>query len=215
MMMKAGHIVDRGSPQELIARYGRANLEEVFLHIARERETELEPINEPVSSADIGGSLGRVWAMLLRYLYLLRSSWPRTLELFYWPTLQMLIWGFMSQFLYDEQQLCVPRLRRSPGRGDAVGRTVPRAARLVDVVPRRNVGAQSRASLRHPVAALRVGRVAIVDEHDPGTARPRTGGAAGDPAVSLFDLRAGAAAGRVLRRAVDDGLGAWDWQSAA
>jgi ABC-2 type transport system permease protein len=49
---------------------------------------------------DAGGSAGRVWAMLLRYLYLLRSSWPRTLELLYWPTLQMLIWGFMSQFLY-------------------------------------------------------------------------------------------------------------------
>src|SRR3979411_179825 len=37
--------------------------------------------------------------MLLLYLYILRSSWPRTLELLYWPTLQMLIWGFMSQFL--------------------------------------------------------------------------------------------------------------------
>ncbi len=46
--------------------------------------------------AAAGGSLGRVWAMLLRYLYLLRSSWPRALELMYWPTLQMLIWGFMS-----------------------------------------------------------------------------------------------------------------------
>jgi ABC-2 type transport system permease protein len=44
-------------------------------------------------------SPGRIWAMLLRYLYLLRSSWPRTLELLYWPTLQMVIWGFMSQFL--------------------------------------------------------------------------------------------------------------------
>ncbi len=43
----------------------------------------------------------RVWAMLLRYLYILRSSWPRTLELLYWPTLQMLIWGFMSQFFYQ------------------------------------------------------------------------------------------------------------------
>jgi len=41
----------------------------------------------------------RIWAMLLRYLYLLRSSWPRTIELLYWPTLQMMIWGFMSQFL--------------------------------------------------------------------------------------------------------------------
>jgi ABC-2 type transport system permease protein len=46
-------------------------------------------------------SPARVWAMLLRYLYILRSSWPRTLELIYWPTLQMLIWGFMSQFLYQ------------------------------------------------------------------------------------------------------------------
>ncbi|HTZ36725.1 MAG TPA: hypothetical protein VMB84_11910, partial [Stellaceae bacterium] len=43
-------------------------------------------------------SPGRVWAMLLRYLYILRSSWPRSLELLYWPTLQVLVWGFMSQF---------------------------------------------------------------------------------------------------------------------
>jgi ABC-2 type transport system ATP-binding protein len=42
LMMKAGHIVDRGSPQELISRYGRTNLEEVFLHIAREPRVELE-----------------------------------------------------------------------------------------------------------------------------------------------------------------------------
>jgi ABC-2 type transport system ATP-binding protein len=43
MMMKAGAIVDRGSPQELIDRYGRTNLEEVFLHIAREPQPALEP----------------------------------------------------------------------------------------------------------------------------------------------------------------------------
>jgi len=42
MMMKAGRIVDRGSPQELIARYGRTNLEEVFLHIACEPRIQLE-----------------------------------------------------------------------------------------------------------------------------------------------------------------------------
>src|SRR5579883_2994261 len=50
---------------------------------------------------DTGGgfSPGRVAAMLLRYLYLLRSSWPRVLELIYWPTIQMILWGFMSQFL--------------------------------------------------------------------------------------------------------------------
>jgi ABC-2 type transport system ATP-binding protein len=42
MMMKAGRIVDRGSPQQLIARYGRTNLEEVFLHIARGPQIQLE-----------------------------------------------------------------------------------------------------------------------------------------------------------------------------
>ena len=42
LMMKAGRIVDRGSPQALIDRYGRTNLEEVFLHIARARAA-LEP----------------------------------------------------------------------------------------------------------------------------------------------------------------------------
>jgi ABC-2 type transport system ATP-binding protein len=45
MMMKAGRIVDRGSPQALIDRYGRTNLEEVFLHIAREPRAELEPVS--------------------------------------------------------------------------------------------------------------------------------------------------------------------------
>jgi ABC-2 type transport system ATP-binding protein len=37
LMMKQGRIVDRGSPPSLIARYGRDNLEEVFLDIARGR----------------------------------------------------------------------------------------------------------------------------------------------------------------------------------
>ncbi len=44
MMMKEGHIVDRGSPDELIDRYGRTDLEEVFLHIARGART-LEPVS--------------------------------------------------------------------------------------------------------------------------------------------------------------------------
>lgn len=37
LMLRAGVIVDRGSPSELIARFGRSNLEEVFLDIARQR----------------------------------------------------------------------------------------------------------------------------------------------------------------------------------
>jgi ABC-2 type transport system permease protein len=44
-------------------------------------------------------SPARIGAMVLRYVYLLRSSWPRALELVYWPTIQMILWGFTSQFL--------------------------------------------------------------------------------------------------------------------
>src|SRR5262249_38242438 len=63
------------------------------------RRSTIHPHMRPFGEARF--SPARVWAMLLRYLYILRSSWPRTLELLYWPTLQMLIWGFMSQFLYQ------------------------------------------------------------------------------------------------------------------
>ena len=37
IMMKQGKIVDDDTPASLIARYGRSNLEEVFLDIARGR----------------------------------------------------------------------------------------------------------------------------------------------------------------------------------
>lgn len=43
-------------------------------------------------------SLERISAVLLRYLFLLRSSWPRLIELAFWPTLEMLIWGFTSHY---------------------------------------------------------------------------------------------------------------------
>jgi ABC-2 type transport system ATP-binding protein len=35
IMLRAGKVVDQGSPEELVARYGRADMEEVFLDIAR------------------------------------------------------------------------------------------------------------------------------------------------------------------------------------
>ncbi len=41
----------------------------------------------------------RVAAMMLRYWYLLRSSWPRLLDLVYWPTVQMVTWGFLQYYI--------------------------------------------------------------------------------------------------------------------
>ncbi len=51
------------------------------------------------------GTFGRVTALLLRYLYLLRSSWPRVVEIAYWPTMQLIIWGFVTEHFarYDEK----------------------------------------------------------------------------------------------------------------
>jgi ABC-2 type transport system ATP-binding protein len=40
IMLRAGEVVDQGSPQALIARYGRETMEEVFLDVARGRGDE-------------------------------------------------------------------------------------------------------------------------------------------------------------------------------
>lgn len=39
LMLRRGRVVDRGSPAELLSRYGRQTLEDVFLDIARERRS--------------------------------------------------------------------------------------------------------------------------------------------------------------------------------
>jgi ABC-2 type transport system permease protein len=43
----------------------------------------------------------RIAAMVLRYSYLLRHSWPRIADLIYWPAVQMLMWGFLSLYLAE------------------------------------------------------------------------------------------------------------------
>ena len=40
----------------------------------------------------------RVYALSIRHLYLIKSSFPRILDLIYWPTIQIILWGFISQF---------------------------------------------------------------------------------------------------------------------
>jgi ABC-2 type transport system ATP-binding protein len=42
IMMRAGKIVDRGTPAGLLARYGQKSLEEVFLDIARDRRRDMQ-----------------------------------------------------------------------------------------------------------------------------------------------------------------------------
>ncbi|MEX0853692.1 MAG: ABC transporter permease [Bauldia sp.] len=44
-------------------------------------------------------SPARIGAVMLRHFYLMRSSWPRLAELFYWPIVQLLMWGFLQTYL--------------------------------------------------------------------------------------------------------------------
>jgi ABC-2 type transport system permease protein len=46
-----------------------------------------------------GIAMHRINAMVLRYWYLLVSSWPRMLELVYWPALQIITWGFLQSYI--------------------------------------------------------------------------------------------------------------------
>ena len=92
LMLRRGRIVDRGAPADLRHRYHRDTLEEVFLDIARAPE----PASEPAPRA---GRMIRIWGLIYRHACLYRRSWPRLLELVYWPTLQMCIWGFTTAYL--------------------------------------------------------------------------------------------------------------------
>src|SRR3954469_4682070 len=51
------------------------------------------------SPAHVAFSPRRVRAMVLRHWYLLSSSWPRVLDLIYWPAVQMLMWGFLQSYI--------------------------------------------------------------------------------------------------------------------
>jgi len=52
-----------------------------------------------MSPLDLGRSLRRIGGLCLRHLYILRGSWLRLLEMAYWPVINVVMWGFTSQFL--------------------------------------------------------------------------------------------------------------------
>ena len=53
----------------------------------------------------LAASVRRVLGMVLRHWYVIRSSWPRTAELVYWPLVQMLTWGFLQSYLAQSTSL--------------------------------------------------------------------------------------------------------------
>ena len=45
-------------------------------------------------------NLSKIYALGLRHLYLVSNSFPRILDLIYWPTVQIFLWGFISKFYF-------------------------------------------------------------------------------------------------------------------
>lgn len=46
--------------------------------------------------------LRRLWALVLRHYYLHAGSWPRIVEMLYWPIVNMATWGFTSSYLLQQ-----------------------------------------------------------------------------------------------------------------
>ena len=40
----------------------------------------------------------KIYGLSLRHIYLIKGSFPRILDLIYWPTIQIFLWGFISKF---------------------------------------------------------------------------------------------------------------------
>tara|TARA_B100002051_G_scaffold137856_1_gene130943 strand:+ start:371 stop:1162 length:792 start_codon:yes stop_codon:yes gene_type:complete len=43
----------------------------------------------------------KIYALSLRHIYLIKSSFPRVLDLIYWPSIQIFLWGFISKFFTE------------------------------------------------------------------------------------------------------------------
>ena len=76
----------------------------------------------------------RVGAMVTRYVYLLRSSWTRIVDLVYWPALQMITWGFLQTYLAR-----LPH-EGAAGKGTMAAGTLIGAILLWDILFRGQIG---------------------------------------------------------------------------
>ncbi|NKB82690.1 MAG: ABC transporter permease [Nitrospirales bacterium] len=47
-------------------------------------------------------NIGRIWALITRHLYLYQRSFARMLEVFYWPLVDLVVWGFITIYLARE-----------------------------------------------------------------------------------------------------------------
>jgi ABC-2 type transport system permease protein len=55
-------------------------------------------------------NLGRVWVLVVRYIFIYRRSVIRLIEVLFWPTMTLLVWGFVMLFIQRVGQGDLPRV---------------------------------------------------------------------------------------------------------
>ncbi len=101
ILLQAGRVFERGSPRELIERFGREDMEEVFLDMARGRGRGLDALKKGGDDV-VSGSIERIHALVMRHVWIWRSSVMRLVDSIYWPAVQMVMWGFLTQYLLPQ-----------------------------------------------------------------------------------------------------------------
>ena len=157
----------------------------------------------------MSASLRRIWGLIYRHLALYRRSWPRLLELAYWPTLQMLIWGFTASFVASRAG--------SGGAGLAAGAALLGGVLLWEVALRSQMGVAlsfleevwSRNLAHVFVSPIRPWEMltSLVGVSNAAHAdRGVAGGGARLGAVCVQPVRHGPGAGAVFRQSDDHGV---------
>ena len=82
LMMNKGSIVDSGKPEQLIKKHGTKKYGRSFFENYKRKNM----------------NFNKMYGLFLRHFYLIKGSLPRILDLVYWPTIQIVLWGFISKF---------------------------------------------------------------------------------------------------------------------
>jgi hypothetical protein len=53
-------------------------------------------------------TLQRIWVIVLRYAFVYRRSPIRLIEVLFWPTMSLLVWGFMTTFIQRSTEGSLP-----------------------------------------------------------------------------------------------------------
>ena len=90
LFLRAGHLMTEGTPAQVIDNPVPTTWRKcLFASPVVARSSTLE---------DQTMTLQRIWVIVLRYAFVYRRSPIRLIEVLFWPTMSLLVWGFMTTF---------------------------------------------------------------------------------------------------------------------